>query len=185
MYMRKIWISTEANFTGITSTMHINHFPALKLNFFHAVYSYSNLWMFLCYYQRPAVSYSSTCFFWFTFYGSHSLNLHRLVVARSDKSLARFAFLNANAAPLMSSYLTRSFLWIGDFCNVFKFHAYSVNKRLFLTAKLVRGLSDVATTNVCKVDTSNRNHIERSRWMKWLITGLRQEKYPLIWIHYE
>ena len=53
---------------------------------------------------------------------------------------------------------------IGDFRNVFKFHAYSVNKRLFLmTAKLVRGLSDVATTNVCKVDTSNRNHIERSR----------------------
>ena len=64
---------------------------------------------------------------------------------------------------------------IGDFRNVFKFHAYSVNKRLFLTTtKLVRGLSDVATTNVCKVDTSNRNHIERSRWMKWLITGLRQ-----------
>ena len=53
------------------------------------------------------------------------------------------------------------------------------------TAKLVRGLSDVATTNVCKVDTSNRNHIERSRWMKWLITGLRQKKCPLIWIHYE
>ena len=53
---------------------------------------------------------------------------------------------------------------IGDFRNVFKFHAYSVNKRLFLTtAKLVRGLSDVATTNVCKVDTSNRNQIERSR----------------------
>ena len=75
---------------------------------------------------------------------------------------------------------------IGDFRNVFKLHAYSVNKRLFsTTAKLVRGLSDVATTNVCKVDTSNRNHIERSRWMKWLITGLRQKKYPLIWIHYE
>ena len=72
---------------------------------------------------------------------------------------------------------------IEDFCNVFKFHAYSVNKRLFLTtAKLVRGLSDVATTNVCKVDTSNSNHIERSRWMKWLIAGLRQKKYPLIWI---
>ena len=51
-----------------------------------------------------------------------------------------------------------------DFRNVFKFHAFSVNKRLFLTtAKLVRGLSDIATTNVCKVDTSNRNHIERSR----------------------
>ena len=75
---------------------------------------------------------------------------------------------------------------IGDFRNVFKFHAYFVNKRLFLTtAKLVRGFSDVATTNVCKVDTSNRTHIERSRWMKWLITGLRQKKYPLIWIHYE
>ena len=75
---------------------------------------------------------------------------------------------------------------IGDFRNVFKFHAYSVNERLFLTTtKLVRGLSDVATTNVCKVDTSKRNHIERSRWMKWLITGLRQKKCPLIWIHYE
>ena len=59
---------------------------------------------------------------------------------------------------------------IGDFRNVFKFHAYSVNK----------SLSDVATTNVCKVDTSNRTHIERSRWMKWLITGLRQKKYPLV-----
>ena len=35
------------------------------------------------------------------------------------------------------------------------------------------------------MDTSNRNHIERSRWMKWLNTGLRQKKYPLIWIHYE
>ena len=35
------------------------------------------------------------------------------------------------------------------------------------------------------MDTSNRNHIERSRWMEWLITGLRQKKYPLIWIHYE
>ena len=75
---------------------------------------------------------------------------------------------------------------IGDFRNVFKFHAYSVNKRLFLTtAKLVQGLSDIATTNVCKVDTSNRNHIERSRWMKWLSTGPRQKKYPFIWIHYE
>ena len=42
-----------------------------------------------------------------------------------------------------------------------------------------QSLSDVATTNVCKVDTSNRNHIERSRWMKWLITGLRQKKYNL------
>ena len=84
-----------------------------------------------------------------------------------------------------SSFIFKTFP-IGDFHNVFKFHAYSVNIRLFLTtAKLVRGLSDVATTNVCKVDTSNRNHIERSRWMKWLITGLRQKKYPLIWIHYE
>ena len=74
----------------------------------------------------------------------------------------------------------------GDFRNVFKFHAYYGNKRLFLTTtKLVQCLSDVATTNVCKVDTSNRNHIERSRWMEWLITGLRQKKYPLIWIHYE
>ena len=65
-------------------------------------------------------------------------------------------------------------------------HTLFNNNRLFLTtAKLVRGLSDIATTNVCKVDTSNRNLIERSRWMKWLITGLRQKKYPLIWMHYE
>ena len=41
---------------------------------------------------------------------------------------------------------------------------YGIDKRLFLTtAKLVRCLSYVATTNVCKVDTSNRNHIKRSR----------------------
>ena len=61
-------------------------------------------------------------------------------------------------------YNPRTIITIGDFHNVFKFHAYSVNKRLFLTtARLVRGLSDVATTNVCKVDTSNRNHNERSR----------------------
>ena len=37
-----------------------------------------------------------------------------------------------------------------------------------------RGFFDVATTNVCKVDTSNRNH----RWMKLLITGLRLKKHP-------
>ena len=73
---------------------------------------------------------------------------------------------------------------IGDFRNVFKFHAYSVNKRLLLTtAKLVRGLSDVTTTNVCKVDTSNRNHIERSRWMKWLITGLIGRR-NIYWFEY-
>ena len=53
---------------------------------------------------------------------------------------------------------------IGQFCNVFKFYAYSVYKRLFLTtAKLARGLPDLATTNVCKVNTSNRNPIERNR----------------------
>ena len=53
---------------------------------------------------------------------------------------------------------------IGDFHNVFKFHAYSVNKRLFLmTTRLVKSLPDLATTNVYKVDTSNRNHIERGR----------------------
>ena len=53
---------------------------------------------------------------------------------------------------------------VGDSCNVFKFHAYSVNKRLFvITAKLAGGLPDLATTGVCKVNTRNRNHIERSR----------------------
>ena len=75
---------------------------------------------------------------------------------------------------------------IGEFHNVFKWYAYSVNKRFLTTAKLVRSLwhSDVATTNVCKVGTIKRNHIERSRWTKWkwLITGLRLKKYPLMWI---
>ena len=33
--------------------------------------------------------------------------------------------------------------------------------------KACRSLPDLATTNVCKVDTSNRNHTERSRWMKF------------------
>ena len=76
--------------------------------------------------------------------------------------------------------------WIGTFVMYSNFMHTLLTKGCFLTtAKLVRGLSDVATANVCKVDTSSRNHIERSRWMKWLITGLRQKKYPLIWIHYE
>ena len=36
------------------------------------------------------------------------------------------------------------------------FMVYSVNKRFFLTtAKLAGGLPDLATTNGCKVDTSN------------------------------
>ena len=52
---------------------------------------------------------------------------------------------------------------IGEFCNVFKFDANSVNKRMLLmTAKLAGGLPDPATTNACKVNSSNRNHIERS-----------------------
>ena len=38
---------------------------------------------------------------------------------------------------------------IDEFRNVFKFHAYSVNKRVFLkTAKLAGGLPDLATTNM-------------------------------------
>ena len=37
---------------------------------------------------------------------------------------------------------------LGEFCIVFKFHAYSVKKRLFLTtAKLAGGLPHLATTN--------------------------------------
>ena len=36
----------------------------------------------------------------------------------------------------------------------------------------------IPTTNACKVDTSNRNHLKEAG-------GLRQKKYPLIWIHYE
>ena len=72
-------------------------------------------------------------------------------------------------------HLARSFS-IGDFRNVFKFHAYSVNKRLFLTtAKLVRGLSDVATTNVCKVDTSNIITLkEAGEWNGWSL-GMAEE----------
>ena len=51
---------------------------------------------------------------------------------------------------------------IADFRDVFKLYAYFVNNRLFLTtARLARSLPDLA--NVYKVDTSNRNHIERSR----------------------
>ena len=53
-----------------------------------------------------------------------------------------------------------------------------------MTAKLARAcptLPDLATTNVCKVDTSNGNHIERSRWMKWLITiGVRLSPFPRV-----
>ena len=53
---------------------------------------------------------------------------------------------------------------IGEFRNVFKFDANSVNKRMLLTtAKLARGLPDLATINACKMNSSNRNHIERSR----------------------
>ena len=75
---------------------------------------------------------------------------------------------------------------IGDICNVFKFHAYSVNKKVVLDdRKACQSLPDLATTNECKVDTSNRNHIERSRWIKWLVNRLQQKKYPLIWIHYK
>ena len=32
-----------------------------------------------------------------------------------------------------------------------------------MTAKLARGLPDLATTNVCKVNSNNRNHIERKQ----------------------
>ena len=93
-----------------------------------------------------------------------------------------YCFLTTSVKMCCTSKLFHQSQRIGDFRNVFKFHAYSVNKRLSWRPQ---SLSDVATTNVCKVDTSIRNHIERSRWMKWLITGLRQKKYPLIWIHYE
>ena len=62
--------------------------------------------------------------------------------------------------------------WIGDFRNVFKFHAYSVKKVVLDDRKACRSLPDLATTDVCKVDTSNRSRIGRSRWMKWLITRL-------------
>ena len=51
---------------------------------------------------------------------------------------------------------------IGEFCNVFKFHAYSVNKSLLLTTtKTTRGLPNLARTNVYKVNSSNKNHIEK------------------------
>ena len=62
--------------------------------------------------------------------------------------------------------------WIGEFRNIFKFYAYIVLDN----RKACRSLPNLATTNVCKVNTSNRSHIERSRWM---------EKHPLIWIHYD
>ena len=43
-------------------------------------------------------------------------------------------------------------------------HVYSINKMLFLTTvKLAKANPNVATTNVRKVETSNRKHTERSR----------------------
>ena len=74
----------------------------------------------------------------------------------------------------------------GDFRNVFKFHAYSVSKRLFLaTAKLVRGLSDVATTNVHAkwIPAIEITLKEAGEWNGWSL-GLGRRN-PLIWIHYE
>ena len=47
-----------------------------------------------------------------------------------------------------------------------------LTKRCSWWLQTCRSLPDLATANVCKVDTSNINHIERSRWMKWLITRL-------------
>ena len=52
-------------------------------------------------------------------------------------------------------------------------------QRLFLTTgKLVWGLSDVATTNVCKVDSKYWNTIVRYRLMKLLFTRSRGKKHP-------
>ena len=99
------------------------------------------------------------------------------------KMCHNFPYLGQSFETELSLFSQTSIFWNGirNVHNVFKFHAYSVNKRLFQdnkrlfwrTAKACPRFVDVATTNVCKVDTSNRNHIERSRWMKWLITGLR------------
>ena len=44
--------------------------------------------------------------------------------------------------------------------------------------KACRRLPDLSTTNVCKVNTSYWSHIERSRWMKWLIIT-RQKKHSI------
>ena len=50
---------------------------------------------------------------------------------------------------------------------------------MFLTTwKLVWGLSNVATTNVCKVDSKYWNTIVRYRLMKWLVTRSRGKKHP-------
>ena len=54
---------------------------------------------------------------------------------------------------------------------------------LSMTRKLMGCLSDLATTNVCKVISSCRNWIEIRRWMKWLVTRHKHKKHPQTWIH--
>ena len=68
-------------------------------------------------------------------------------------------------------FLTFFLYWcvyiIGEFRNAFRFHAHSVSKRLLL---MTSSLSDLATTNVCKVNASLRICIWRSRWMTSHVT---------------
>ena len=52
---------------------------------------------------------------------------------------------------------------IADFRDVFKFHAYCEFVLVLDDRNACWNLPDLTTSNVCKVDTSNRNHIERSR----------------------
>ena len=54
-----------------------------------------------------------------------------------------------------------------------------LTKVVHLTSwELVWGLSDVATTNVCKVDSKYWNSIVRYRLMKWLVTRSRGKNHP-------
>ena len=54
---------------------------------------------------------------------------------------------------------------------------------MFLTTwKLVQGFSDVATTNVCKVDSKYWNTTVRYRLMKWLVTRSRGKKHSQMWL---
>ena len=59
---------------------------------------------------------------------------------------------------------------IWEFRNVFKFYAYFVNKIFITAAKLARGLPHLATTHVCKVNTSNRNQLWISISPFWFLT---------------
>ena len=105
----KMWISTEANFTGRDNINDAHKlFPSAQVK----QISMPSILIHICecFVLLPAVSYlfHSPASFDSLSMAPIRLICIILVVTRSDKYLASFAFLNANAAPLMSSYLTKS-----------------------------------------------------------------------------